>query len=52
MAVVFDVIAASIFVSSIVKNSGFISIKIGLQFSQTIEDVVATYENGVVIISP
>ena len=52
IAEVCDVMAASIFSGSILKVSGSISVKTGLQPSQTIELVVATNEKGVVIISP
>src|SRR3989344_4134012 len=51
MPVVFFVIFLSISSGSIVKVSGSISAKIGLQFSHTKLDVVATYEKGVVMTS-
>ena len=52
MAVVFFVISASICEASMVRLSRFISANTGSQFSHTIDEVVATYENGVVITSP
>src|SRR5690554_100795 len=52
MAVVFSVIASSIFVGSIHKLCLSISTKTGVHPSQTIELVVATNEKGVVMISP
>src|SRR4051794_24446349 len=52
IADVFGVIAASIFSESMVKVSGLMSTKTGDAFSQTMEEVVATYEKGVVMISP
>jgi transaldolase len=52
IADVFSVIESSIRLGSIVRVSGSISTNIGLQFSQTMLEVVATYEKGVVIISP
>ena len=50
MAVVFFVIKLSINEGSMLKVSESISAKIGTHPSQTIEDVVAIYENGVVMI--
>ena len=52
IALVFLVMAASILSASIQKVSALMSTKTGLNFSQRIAEVVATYENGVVIISP
>ena len=52
IAFVLEVITFSIFLVSIVKLLGSISTKIGLHLCHKIADVVATYEKGVVIISP
>src|SRR5690349_20462462 len=51
IALVFSVMAASIFAASIVKVLLSISTNIGVHCSHTMEEVVATYEKGVVIIS-
>src|SRR5690606_35757438 len=52
IAQVFFVIAASILPASMLSVAGSISANTGLQPSQTILLVVATNENGVVMISP
>ena len=52
IAFVFGVIAFSILSGSIVKLSASISTNTGVHLSHNMEETVATYENGVVIISP
>src|SRR5690242_7371649 len=52
IALVAGVIAASILEASMQNVSGSISTNIGVQRSHKIAVVVATYEKGVVIISP